>query len=59
MATHLLTKATQKYLQPQNGLTALLAAASAERTDVVKLLLERGANIDHVDRKVSLCELST
>lgn len=33
----------------QKGLTALLAATSASHTDVVKLLLERGADINAVD----------
>lgn len=33
----------------QNGLTALLAATSAGHTDIVKLLLERGADVDCAD----------
>ena len=34
----------------QNGLTPLLAAASACHVDTVQLLLERGASINGVDK---------
>jgi ankyrin repeat protein len=40
----------------QDGLTALLAATSAGHTEIVKLLLERGANINSVDAQ-GVCSL--
>lgn len=34
----------------QNGLTALLAAASSCHSEVVRMLLKRGANVNDVDQ---------
>ena len=50
----LLPTTTTTTTTTQNGLTALLAAASAGHTAVVKLLLERGADVNAQD-KVTFC----
>ena len=34
----------------QNGQTALMMAVNAELTDVVRLLIEKGANLDIQDK---------
>ena len=39
----------------QNGMTPLLAAAVGGKADVVKLLLERGAEINHAEKVLSCC----
>jgi len=42
------------FLFSQDGLTALLAAASGEHTEVVQYLLENNANINSVDKVLKI-----
>ena len=41
----------------QNGWTALMMAVNAELTDVVRLLIDRGANLDIQDEVAMLMNL--
>ena len=41
----------------QDGMSPLMAASNAGHLDVVKTLIEAGANVNQTDTKVGICTL--